>query len=88
MLRTVVCAALIAIALRHDAAAGLGTQRPAAIPATHQAARAHVPRRTRPAAARTRPIGSPGPPPEPGYCWYYIDRGTGAPGFWDLCRER
>jgi hypothetical protein len=36
-----------------------------------------------------RAIGAPrGAPPGPGYCWYYIDRSTGAPGFWDLCRGR
>jgi len=31
---------------------------------------------------------TPGTPPGPGYCWYYIDRSTGAPGFWDICRGR
>jgi hypothetical protein len=87
MIRTVVFAALIAVALCHDAAAGLGVQRPTAIPITHQAAGAHVARRPRPAAART-PTASPSPPPGPGYCWYYIDRATRAPGFWDLCRGR
>jgi hypothetical protein len=88
MVRTVVVASLIALALCHDAAAGLGTQRSAAIAVTHRAAGAHAARRSRPAAAQTRPIFSPGPPPEPGYCWYYIDRATRSPGFWDLCRQR
>ena len=41
-----------------------------------------------PLAARGPAARSPGPPPGPGYCWYYIDRSTRAPGFWDMCRER
>jgi hypothetical protein len=87
-----VAAALIAIARCGDAMASLATQRPAAARSTpaihgaHHTAGAHAPRRSRPAAART--LASPGPPPAPGYCWYYIDRATRAPGFWDLCRER
>ena len=46
----------------------------------HRAAAAH---KMRPPLA-----APPGPPPGPGYCWYYIDRSTRAPGFWDMCRER
>jgi len=42
--------------------------------------------RSRRAAARV-PF-SPGPPPGSGYCWYFIDRSTQSPGFWDLCRGR
>ncbi len=52
-------------------------------------ARAHRPPRPRIAAAvRPRATLSPGAPPGPGYCWYYIDRSTSRPGFWDICRGR
>jgi hypothetical protein len=52
------------------------------------AAAAHGARRSRPAPARERAKVPAGAPPGPGYCWYAIDRSTGNPGFWDLCRGR
>jgi hypothetical protein len=36
----------------------------------------------------TRRTAAPGVPPGAGYCWYYIDRRSRTPGFWDLCRGR
>jgi hypothetical protein len=95
MARPLAITAFIAFALFQGATPALPAELAAAVvpalavPAAHRLARAHAARGSRPArAARPRAAVSPGPPPGPGYCWYYIDRSTGAPGFWDLCRGR
>jgi len=95
--KTFTAAALIGLALGHDAMADDRANPPAAMGSAFARA---VPHRltTRPAAThvarRSRPAGTAGDaerrraPPGAGYCWYYIDRSNRTPGFWDLCRGR
>jgi hypothetical protein len=91
MARTAIIAALLALACGDAATGGTRAGQAAggstlAVAVAHREAAAHRPRA--PQAARSRADRLPGPPPGPGYCWYYIDRSTRAPGFWDMCRER
>ena len=90
-------AALIGLALGHDAMADDRANPPAAMGSAFARAGPHR-MTTRPAAShvarRSRPAGTAGDAerrraaPGAGYCWYYIDRSTRTPGFWDLCRGR
>jgi hypothetical protein len=90
-------AALIGLALCHDAMADDRAKPAAAMGPTFAHADSHR-LTTRPAAThvarRPRQAGTTGDaarrgaPPGAGYCWYYIDRSNRTPGFWDLCRGR
>jgi hypothetical protein len=91
-------AALIGLVFCHDAIADDRAKPWAAVRSTFAAAIPHH-ATMRPANARRvkrlRPVGTAGEggqgrgaPPGAGYCWYYVDRSSRAPGFWDLCRGR
>jgi len=95
--KTFAAAALIGLALGHDAMADDRANPTAAMGSTlARAGPHHI--TTRPAAThvarRPQSAGTAGDaerrraPPGAGYCWYYIDRSNRTPGFWDLCRGR
>ena len=83
--------ALVALLLCRSGAAGTPFERPMSDASGVESGR-HAPRAH--SACRSLTQGpprsfdrrSPGVPPGPGYCWYYIDRATRSPGFWGLCR--
>src|SRR6266403_1983322 len=91
--KTFAVAALIGLALGHDAMADDRAKHTAAMGSTFARAGPHH-ITTRPAAThvarrpRSAETAGNGAPPGAGYCWYYIDRSNRTPGFWDLCRGR
>jgi hypothetical protein len=92
-LKLAAVAALIAFALPCGARADVSAQRAVSVdptlshPIGHPLAGDRVARRSRP-LKKVSPDAPRGAPPGPEYCWYYIDRSTRTPGFWDLCRGR
>src|SRR4030088_1601008 len=95
--KTFAAAALIGLALGHDAMADDRATHTAAMGSTFARAGPQQ-MTTRPAAPHvarpSRPAGTAGDaeprraPLGPGHCWCYLDGSNRTRGFWDLCRGR